>query len=299
MYTIDHEINTDSGVFSFPLKLRLLPVNDLYPHEKVVPSLLNRLKNEILEEEVLKDPIVVDEQSFTVLDGMHRLNVVKKLGLNYIPCCLVDYESNFIKLGTWCRKLSFPKLNMEEGIKEIKSFLDRNIQKIRSNNQIKEILQDERKKWDIIIVSSKGDTGFCGNFSNSNKIYWEFDEFEKKLEESSSLQINYEADKAVINKLNDKREKATFFLFPPLTMKETVLRYSKERKLLPPKTTRHVFPARPLAVDCPLSLLKGDDLKKRDNKFLEHLQKKEAREKKGETKIEGRYYDEKTLYVFQ
>lgn len=299
LYTIEHEISTDSGTIPFSLKLSLVPVTQLYPHEKVVSSLLKELKKEILEEQVLKDPILVDEKSFTVLDGMHRLQVAKKLGLDAIPCCLVDYESSFIKLGTWCRNLAFSEAKVEEGIKIITRFLDKHVRKFRLKNQIREIFQTKRKKWDILIVNSKGNTGFCGKFDDSDKIYWKFDAFEEKIESLNALQIHYEADKAVVKKLIEENKEDSVFIFPPLIAKETVLQYSKERRLLPPKTTRHVFPARPLAVDCPLSFLKGNKLEERNKNFTAHLLKKEIKEKKGETKIEGRYYEEPTIYVFQ
>jgi hypothetical protein len=50
---------------------------------------------------MLKKPILVDKNTLTILDGHHRLNVLKKLGLRKIPVVLVDYYDPHIVVRKW------------------------------------------------------------------------------------------------------------------------------------------------------------------------------------------------------
>jgi hypothetical protein len=51
---------------------------------------LELLRKEILKDGVLKYPIIVDENTHVILDGMHRWLALKSLGYELIPVILVD-----------------------------------------------------------------------------------------------------------------------------------------------------------------------------------------------------------------
>jgi hypothetical protein len=76
------------------LTIALLPIDELKPHEKGSPIYLELLKKEILRDGVLKYPIIADEKSHVILDGMHRWLVLKNLGCGLIPVILVDALSD-------------------------------------------------------------------------------------------------------------------------------------------------------------------------------------------------------------
>ncbi|MBI1729962.1 ParB N-terminal domain-containing protein [Candidatus Acetothermia bacterium] len=70
-----------------------LPVDTLRPHEEVDPTNLARTIQEIKNGELLQDyPILVDEETYVILDGHHRHAACKALGIALVPCLLVDYE---------------------------------------------------------------------------------------------------------------------------------------------------------------------------------------------------------------
>jgi hypothetical protein len=88
-------------------------------------------------------------------------------------------------------------------------------------------------------------------------------------------------------------------MYLPKVEKEQVLKVAKERRILTPKATRHKLPARPVAVNVSLSLLKDRDIsvEEANRKLAEHLRdKKLTRYDKG-VEWMGRTYDE-VLYVF-
>jgi len=83
------------------LKIVLLPIDELKPHEKGSPLYLELLKREILRDGVLKYPIIADEKTRVILDGMHRWLALKSLGYRLIPVILVDSSQNpKIRVGT-------------------------------------------------------------------------------------------------------------------------------------------------------------------------------------------------------
>lgn len=82
-------------------RFALVPTDDLRPHEEVEPDRVEELVKRLREDEVIRHPIVVDEATYTVLDGHHRLAAVRTLGLRVTPVHLVDYDDGFIELESW------------------------------------------------------------------------------------------------------------------------------------------------------------------------------------------------------
>ena len=81
-------------------KVVILPINMLKPHEKGSPLYLEMLKKEILKDGVLKYPIIADEKTNVILDGMHRWLALKSLGYTKIPVLQVDiFQNQHIRIG--------------------------------------------------------------------------------------------------------------------------------------------------------------------------------------------------------
>ena len=82
------------------VKIALVPIDELKPHEKGSPLYLELLKQEILKDGILKYPVIVDEETHVILDGMHRWLVLKSLGYKYVPAMLVnESERSKIRVG--------------------------------------------------------------------------------------------------------------------------------------------------------------------------------------------------------
>jgi hypothetical protein len=81
-------------------RIVLLPVDALRPHEKGSPLYFQLLRQEILKDGMLKYPIIVDEKTHVILDGMHRWLAIKSLGCTLIPVMLVDvFQDSKIRVG--------------------------------------------------------------------------------------------------------------------------------------------------------------------------------------------------------
>jgi len=83
--------------------LDVKPASILRPHEQTIPAHVAGLTAEIRRDGVQKDPIIIDRDSATVLDGMHRLAAFGVLGLENVVCCAVDYSSKAVTVGRWAR----------------------------------------------------------------------------------------------------------------------------------------------------------------------------------------------------
>ena len=76
------------------LKMALVPIDELKPHERGSPLYLEMLKQEILRDGVLKYPIIADEKTHVILDGMHRWLALKSLGYSLIPVMFINAFQN-------------------------------------------------------------------------------------------------------------------------------------------------------------------------------------------------------------
>jgi ParB-like nuclease family protein len=86
--------------------LGIKPLGALRPHEETIKSHVQGLAAEMKREGVQKDPIIIDRETLTVLDGMHRLAAFGALEIENAVCCAVDYSSKAVALGRWARVYS-------------------------------------------------------------------------------------------------------------------------------------------------------------------------------------------------
>jgi hypothetical protein len=86
--------------------LGIRPVSSLRPHEETIPEHVEKIASEMMKDGVQKDPIIIDSESVTVLDGMHRLAAFAALRVENAVCCTVDYSSKAITVGRWARVYS-------------------------------------------------------------------------------------------------------------------------------------------------------------------------------------------------
>jgi hypothetical protein len=89
--------------------LGIRPVSSLRPHEEIIASHVEKIASEMRRDGVQKDPIMIDQDSATVLDGMHRLAAFEALRVENAVCCAVDYSSRSVTLGRWARVYSVPR----------------------------------------------------------------------------------------------------------------------------------------------------------------------------------------------
>lgn len=95
------------------LRVELVPIDRLRPHEAVVESRVAELINDILGRGALIRPILVDEETMTILDGHHRVEALKRIGKRRIPAVLVNYlDDLLIEVTSWRDGVHISKLEV-------------------------------------------------------------------------------------------------------------------------------------------------------------------------------------------
>ncbi len=59
--------------------------NNLKPHEQIKKNYLKKLLHQIKGDGFIDNPIIVDKNTMIILDGHHRFNVLKQLGIKSSP----------------------------------------------------------------------------------------------------------------------------------------------------------------------------------------------------------------------
>tara|TARA_B100000963_G_scaffold361656_1_gene398486 strand:+ start:4650 stop:5654 length:1005 start_codon:yes stop_codon:yes gene_type:complete len=88
-------VNHDDDIKEF----QIVDTSWLKPIEKVFNSHLIKLEDSILEEDVIKQPLIVDKVTGAVLDGSHRYAFLLKHGYKEAPALMVDYSNESIFVG--------------------------------------------------------------------------------------------------------------------------------------------------------------------------------------------------------
>lgn len=84
------------------MRVQLIPVEVLKPHEQVIQKKVTQLEKMTMRWNAYTKPLLVDGATGTILDGHHRFEIAKRLGLQCLPCVVVDYlGDDSIALMLW------------------------------------------------------------------------------------------------------------------------------------------------------------------------------------------------------
>jgi len=226
------------------LKLRLIPLAQLIPHEETVPHLSDKLSRRMIHDSVQRDPILVDEESKIVLDGMHRLESLKRMGVPKAVCSLVDYMGDGVKLFRWFRFVENPRESLvsemltELGLTEEVSF------SLDEASLSRGLILTYRGKAFSSKRAEEAESGVTGIRS--------FDRVARR----AGAWVEYIDESTVSPGLLKGDYMA---LLTPRLKKEDVVRAGIEGRPFPPKTTLHVFPVRPMGVNYPIEALRSEE----------------------------------------
>jgi hypothetical protein len=273
------------------MEIKFVSIESVFTHEETIPSALEKLKNEILDVLVLKHPIIVDTETYVVLDGMHRVAALKSLGCNIAPVCFVDYTNPAIELFAWYREFEgnhpFPDL-----INEIAS--KGNYEQLPTTpNEANEIV-DSRGAMAALVNEETAILLKSKSILTIKEIYDKVSEIET-IAQGIGYSIIYSTEADALHNL--QTEMRPVLIVPPL-INEEVIECALQHQLFAHKTTRHVVPARPLFTNVPLSWLKMTDLNDANRRLYSHLQSKRIVEKEPGSIIDGRRYEE-CAYLFE
>ena len=273
------------------LKIGIEEISKVRIHEEIIPELLEKLAGAIKSDGVAKHPIIVDSNTLVVLDGMHRVAALERLGCRYLPVCLVDYQSSGVKVGCWHRAIE-GRASVDELLAAIRA-----LGIALEESQLERAVRMLDAREALVVVRMRGR---CYLAKGAGRGIRESYALVKRIEGAlveRGFGVSYETEDDAAREVQSGNAIAA--LLTPRVTKEEVIEAALSGKVFSHKTTRHVLAARPMKVDVPLDWLMGSEsLEKINRKFVDHLSRRKVRHlPKGEM-FEGRRYEEELL-VFQ
>lgn len=195
----------------------LVNIKNLRVHEEYIREHLNELKREILNDGILKKPIIVEKNTLIILDGTHRVTLAKELGFKWIPAVLIDYSEAEIR--SWARV--FRGKNAISVVMEL------------VGNFVK--CDGGKGRHEISIIRDGIEIGKCKIGANILETYWAIYFIEKHMRRIGCKVEIVSDEEAYLKSYN------AVVIVPPPIDKNDVIEAVFQGKLFPPKSTRHVL----------------------------------------------------------
>ena len=279
-YTIDHR--------GLRLDVALSPTDRLLIHEETIPERLGSLRRKIERDGVQSAPIIVDRDTYVVLDGMHRTAIMMSLGCVYTCVCLIDYMDPSISVKRWCRLIPAPfdAREAEEAASSVGLTMEPHESTGNPDEEPGTLLVFKEK---VYRVASEGDD-LMQAFKHGKEL--------ERLLGAQGHEVRHCTEAEARARVEQGMYAAALYL--PRVEKRQVVEYATRGLVFTPKATRHRLPARPVQVNVPLSLLRdrGLSIEEANLRLGAMLAGRKLKTYKPGTAWMGRTYDE-VLYVFE
>lgn len=231
----------------------LIEIDKLVPHEEIVEGRLSDLINKIKREKSVDMPIVVaripNSNKYLIVDGHHRWAALKNMGYKYIPCVIIDYFSEDVKLMTW-----YPAIigDIEPVLEELRYANVKYIRITCPNNSLdKEIPKDMLENIAFLVIGHDKCFKIPGSVEEQKKVSHIISRL--NLEDKFILVYYGDLEEAIADL---KKKEITYLFVRKNVTKEDVMNMARQNKVYAPKTTRHILPFYPAKTYTPLEKLK-------------------------------------------
>jgi len=272
------------------LKIAIVEVESIHMHEETILELVQKLAADLLKDGIMRHPIIVDQETIVVLDGMHRAAASRMIGCVRIPVCFVDYENLWIRVESWYR--TFSKAAGQDLINELIRW---NIKTRRSS--IEEARKNLEKGTAAAFIATNRECLIIRNTSNDVLQNFRLVASIERMAKGLGYLIGYETEKDALNQL--EAELTSAILGPPPITKVDVRRSGLRNDLFPHKATRHIIPARPLGINVPIEILQDRrmGLQQANKQLIEMLTRRPVKRLDPGSLIENRRYEEQ-IFLF-
>lgn len=273
------------------LQLGLEDLSKVRIHEEIIPEMLEELVSEIKSSSVVRNPVIVDLNSLVVLDGMHRVAALKKMGCRYLPVCLLDYQSSNVRVGCWYRTIRGEV--GESRFLDLFRLMGLSAEPVPSETASRAL---EERQATAALLTKDACYLLKGEGSGIRESYAWVKRIERTLGEEG-LRVDYENELDAVQRARSGEVAAT--LMVPVVRKDEIIEAALSDNVFAHKTTRHVLSTRPMHVDVSLGWLKGDrPLEELNRMLIEHLSKRRVKRLPKSALFEKRKYEEE-LWIFE
>ncbi len=260
-------------------RLKVVPIANVLVHEGVVERQVDRIADYVQHDGVMKNPIVVaevddasdgDSAHYIVLDGMHRVQAMSRLGCRDILVFVSEFWSNSIRLESW-DALLLDTVDPRTLVADLFSEDEVRVTRARTAAQARERVYGR----DLAMAFATRTGEVCGlrvpagEGSNLSRIVRVLTRIEERFDELGTRVVYSPSSKSG----SDLAAQDGALLFMrPLFSKQEVVQRTLAGKLFPRKSTRFLVPERPLRVDFHLTVLQADlDLPTKNQLLDGHL----------------------------
>jgi hypothetical protein len=220
--------------------LKIIPTDQLLQHEQTLPQNIGYLKETMLNIGRLVDPLIIDKEHKIVLDGNHRLHVLRDISAQNVAVQVVDYFDPGIKIGGWHPMSKDFKPEMFEDHPENVDF----------EHGMAEL--DAMKGCFLMVRNDENGKKKCKLFDScSHELRQVVEQQNALLSNFSGMKIEYVED----FRADEFLSRGYTVLYRRMFRKEDVVKEALAKNPLPPKSTRHIIPNRIIRLNLPLGML--------------------------------------------
>jgi ParB-like chromosome segregation protein Spo0J len=244
--------------------LTFIEIDELLPHEEIIPSLLDSVVSELRVAGMLIHPVVVSSQHHVVLDGNHRVEALRRIGARRVLAYQIDYYSDEVAVKRWFRVVS-GNVEVEELLERVAGMLNVEIVRTGREESIESLESDVR-----VIASVLGQNGSAFLLKSASPVptyraYAMMAEIDRVL---APFELSYETEDIALARL-ERKERRIVIASRPIR-KEDVIESALKGVRFPPKSSRHVVRGRVLFAMVPLEVLLSEDEGAAES-YLRHL----------------------------
>jgi hypothetical protein len=244
--------------------LTFIEIDELIPHEEIIPSLLDSVVSELRATGMLIHPVVVSSQHHVILDGNHRVEALRRIGAKRVLAYQVDYYSEEVAVKRWFRSVS-GNVDVEELIRRVAGTLNVEVLRTGREESIESLKSDVRAIASILDQNGSAFLLRSGSPVPTYRAYAMMAEIDRAL---APFELSYETEDMALARL-ERKERRIVVASRPIR-KEEVIESALKGMRFPPKSSRHVVRGRVLFAMVPLEVLQsGDEIAAES--YLRHL----------------------------
>jgi hypothetical protein len=244
--------------------LTFVEIDELLPHEEIIPSLLDSVVSELRAAGMLIHPVVVSSQHHVVLDGNHRVEALRRIGARRVLAYQVDYYSDEVAVKRWFRSVS-GNVEVEELLERVAGTLNVDVVRTGREESIESLESDVRAIASIL--DQNGSAFLLRSWSPvpTYRAYAMMAEIDRVF---APFGLTHETEEVALARLERKERRAVIASRP--IRKEEVIESALKGMRFPPKSSRHVVRDRVLFAMVPLEVLQSGDEGAAES-YLRHL----------------------------
>jgi len=251
----------------FP-EIKLIPIKDIIFHETEEPKRTKILEERIVSDGFLRNPVILGKiangnSKFLLLDGVHRVSALKKLGFNEAAAQIVNYSNRNVKVDAWCHLIR--NTCTEDLLARIGAI--KNLKLEKANREKAKMLLEKKKIVCCLFFKNKDALIMKSNPELKNRTS-KLVEVVKVCYDSSDVKRGTETETTFLLRT---QKKSIAILRTPIYEKKEIVDLAFNNLRLPSGITRHIIPSRILGFRVDLGLLKINLPIEDKNKLIQEI----------------------------